>query len=175
MVLNNDPRKVLELFNKPVDRDEDDFLDKMDSSTAFHAMPSKPLRSIDSLQGVTNSSEAALLLTTDELEEHKQTLPETLASEMTEKQRRFFALFKDTMNEAELQASVPDSLDLSAVQTVMKAKELPRVETSKEDKEAQLEDLARRAAYLAMQQKINEDPKYKEYHDKFVAFYKKEN
>lgn len=31
MVLNNDPRKVLELFNKPVDRDEDEFLDNINS------------------------------------------------------------------------------------------------------------------------------------------------
>lgn len=175
MVLNNDPRKILELFNKPVEHDEDEFLDKMDHSKAFQAMPSKPLRSIDSLQGITNSSEAALLLTTDEIEEHKRELPDTLACEMSEKERRFFALFKDTMNEAELQASVPDSLDLAAVQKVIQAKELPKVESSKEDKEAQLEDLARRAAYLAMQQKISEDPKYKEYHDRFVAFYKKEN
>jgi hypothetical protein len=175
MVLNNDPRKVLELFNTPVDRDEDDFLDKMDSVTAFQAMPSKPLQSIDSLQGITNTSEAALLLTTDEIEEHKRELPDTIACEMTEKQRRFFALFKDTMNEAELQASVPDSLDLAAVQKVIQAKELPTVETSKEEKEEELEDLARRAAYLAMQNKIAEDPKYTKYHDRFVAFYKKEN
>lgn len=174
MVLNNDPRKVLELFSTPVDRDEDDFLDKMDSATAFKAMPSKPVQSIESLQGITNSSEAALLLTTDEIEEHKKELPDTLACEMTEKQKRFFALFKDTMNEAELQASVPDSLDLAAVQKVIQAKDLPKVAISKEEKEQELEDLARRAAYLAMQQKVSEDPKYKKYHDRFVAFYKKE-
>lgn len=175
MVLNKDPRKVLELFNTPVDRDEDEFLDKLDSKTTFDAMPSKPSVDLDSLQGITNSSQAALMFTTDELEEHKQTLPETLASEMTEKQRRFFALFKDTTNEAELQASVPDSLDLAAVQKVIQAKELPAVKGSTEDKEAHLEDLARRAAYLAMQEKVTRDPKYKEYHDKFIAFYKKEN
>ena len=173
MVLNNDPRKVLELFNKPVDRDEDEFLDKIDSHTTFHAMPSKPKETLDGLQGVTNSEQAALLWTTDELEEHKQTLPPTLASEMSEKQRRFFALFKDTLNEQDLQASVPDELDLAAVQKVIAAKELPSVHVTPEEKEDQLEDLARRAAYLAMQQKITRDPKYQEYHDKFVAFYKK--
>lgn len=32
MVLKNDPRKVLELFNKPVDMDEDEFLDTIDTN-----------------------------------------------------------------------------------------------------------------------------------------------
>eukprot|EP00889_Picochlorum_renovo_P005409 jgi/Picre1/32439/NNA_007785.t1 len=141
MVLNNDPRKVLELFNKPVDRDEDEFLDNINSQEKFGAMPSAPVESLDSLQ------------------------------EMSQKQRRFFALFKDTLNESDIQASVPDELDLAAVKKVMSMKELPNVAVSKEDKEAQLEDLARRAAYLAMQEKVTKDEKYKEYHDRFIATY----
>jgi hypothetical protein len=35
MVLKNDPRKVLELFNKPVDMDEDEFLDTIDTKVRY--------------------------------------------------------------------------------------------------------------------------------------------
>ena len=100
-----------------------------------------------------------------------------MAAELTDKQKRFFALFRNTLNERDIQAAVPDALDLAAVKKVMKTKELPEVHDTPEEKEAKLEDLARRAAYLALQQKAEKDEKYKSCHDLYVAnfhdYYKK--
>jgi hypothetical protein len=176
MVLNNDPRKVLELFNQPVDVDEDEFLDKLDQKQTFGSMPSKPQGSrLDRLQGVTNSEELAMLMTEDDYEDTKQALPKSIQAELTDKERRFFALLQQGTKYDDLQAAVPDSLDLAAVQKVIKAKDLPTVHATNEEKDEKLEDMARRAAYLAMAAKTHEDSKYQEYHDAFVAFYKKSN
>lgn len=179
MVLNNDPRRVLDLLSKPVHADEDEFLDRLDQKETFGQMPG-PARpgaaSLDHLQGITNTEQLAMLMTETDYEETKQSLPKAIQTELTEKERRFFALLQQGTKYDDLQAAVPDSLDLAAVQRVVKAKDLPAVHVTPEEKEEKLEDMARRAAYLAMAAKTEEEgSKYQEYHDKFVAFYKKSN
>ena len=179
MVLKNDPRKVLEMLSRPVDphdNDEDEFLDRMDPSKVPRLAPAHNPPNLDNLQGITNAAELALVMTENEYEETKQSLPRHIQTELTEKERRFFALLQQGTKYDDLQAAVPDSLDLAAVQRVVASKELPRVDVSSEEKDGQLEDMARRAAYLSLAAKTQEEgSKYQEYHDRFVAFYKKSN
>lgn len=179
MVLNNDPRKVLEMLSRPVDPhddDEDEFLDKLDPNKVPAAASQNASVNLDNLQGINNSAQLALLMTDTDYETTKQSLPQHIQTELTEKERRFFALLEKSTKYDDLQAAVPDSLDLAAVQKVVASKQLPTVAVTKEEKEERLEDMARRAAYLAMAAQTHEPgSKYQEYHDKFVAFYKKSN
>ena len=179
MVLNNDPRKVLEMLSRPVDphvNDEDEFLDKLDPNKVPGPSSQNANVNLDGLQGINNSAQLAMLMTENDYETTKESLPRDIQTELTEKERRFFALLQQSTKYDDLQAAVPDSLDLAAVQKVIASMQLPTVAVTKEEKEARHEDLARRAAYLAMAAKtVEPGSKYQEYHDKFVAFYKKSN
>ncbi len=159
----------------PHDKDEDEFLDKMDPSKVPGPSPSQNPPNLDKLQGITNAAELAMAMTEDDYEETKESLPRQIQTELTEKERRFFALLQQGTKYDDLQAAVPDALDLAAVQRVVASKELPRVEVNTEEIESQHEDMARRAAYLALAAKTDEGGKYQQYHDRFVAFYKKSN
>jgi len=154
---------------------------------SFQSMPSKPSGDLGKLGGITNQEQEEMLETIADNEVVEEDLGEgsgsrnlspQIAAELTEKQKRFYALFKNTTSESEIQASVPDQLDLAAVKKIMKSEDLPTVHDTPEEKEAKIEDMARRAAYLAMEKKAEKDPKrYKECHDMYVAnfndYYKK--
>ena len=166
------------MLSRPSDphgNDEDEFLDKMDPSKVPGPAPSLNPPNLDNLQGITNAAELAMVMTENEYEETKQSLPRHIQTELTEKERRFFALLQQGTKYDDLQAAVPDSLDLAAVQRVVASKELPRVDVKKQSADSEHEDMARRAAYLALAAKTQEGGKYQEYHDRFVAFYKKSN
>lgn len=150
-------------------------------------MPSKPSGDLGNLGGITNQEQEKMLETiadTEVVEEDldggsaSRKLSPHIAAELTEKEKRFYALFKNVTAESEIQASVPDQLDLAAVKKIMKSENLPTVHDTPEEKEAKIEDMARRAAYLAMEKKAEKDPKrYKECHDMYIAnfndYYKK--
>jgi len=138
-------------------------------------MPSQPSEGIDSVQGVSSEREAASMALDsigEDVEEQElppRPMPQSIAAELSEKERRFFALFKNTMNEKEIQASVPDDLDLKAVKKVIQSEQLPAMGDTAEQKEEKIEEMARRAAYLALQQKAEKDERYKSCHDLYVA------
>ncbi len=166
------------MLSRPADphgNDEDEFLDKMDPAQVPGPAPSQNPPNLDKLQGITNAAELAMVMTQNDYEETKQSLPRHIQTELTEKESRFFALLQQGTKYDDLQATVPDSLDLAAVQRVVASKELPRVDIPRQSEESKNEDMARRAAYLALAAETEKGGKYQEYHDRFVAFYKKSN
>ncbi len=143
---------------------------------SFSLMPSKPAQDLN-VNPLMNDQQAAMLdsIADENVDEedlshgaapsHAATLP----VELTKKERRFFSLFRSTNTDDKDQGSLPEGVDLNTVQAQQASGSLPQVGMTAAEKEAQVEDQARREAYIAEYAK--QEQKNTKAHDEFVNIF----
>lgn len=184
MVIKKDPRAILDMLSKPVDIDEDEFLDKLDKDKSFALMPDKPPESLD-VNPLVNQEQADMLGSLADEEVDEEDLGDAIAVpaasnapvNLTKKEQRFFSLFQGTSSKEENQAAVPEGVKLAAVHASEQESLLPKVGETQAEREAKEEDLARRQAYIEIYAKEQEkqDATQKKAHDKFVGIFRDVN
>lgn len=175
MVIKKDPRAILDMLSKPVECDEDEFLDKLDKDKSFSLMPNKPAQDLN-VNPLMNDRQAAMLNSiadeqVDEEDFSHAAVPgaAALPVEMSKKERRFFSLFQSANGNASDQTSVPEGMNLNLIHAQQAGGSLPRVSMSAAEVEAKEEDMARREAYIAEYAK--QQLKDGKVHDKFVNIF----